>query len=237
VRWALETHETLPSTQGRLKTLAADGAPEGAAVQALTQTDGHGRHGRRWISAPGNLYLSFLLRPAVAPQYTGQIALLTALAVAGTLRGFLFNPDLLTLKWPNDVLIKGKKCSGILLETDLRNGKLEWLAIGVGINVRTTPPEATCLCDHPCEAPPLEKVRDVFLHRFSTFHERWMRHGFDAIRAEWLGLAHKPGDPVQVRIGENTKKGTFYDIDALGNMLLKTGHNEIRTITAGDVYI
>ncbi|MGQ0526840.1 MAG: biotin--[acetyl-CoA-carboxylase] ligase [Alphaproteobacteria bacterium] len=239
MEWALQTYETLSSTQDLIKQLAAENAQEGTAVQAREQTAGRGRHGRTWISEAGNLYLSLLLRPHTEPRYTGQLALLTALAVTNTLQGFVSEPGSISLKWPNDVLIDGKKCAGILLETELKdNSSLEYVAVGTGMNIRTAAAEhATCLWQHNRDMIPVDRVRDIFLSHFSTLYESWINPDFEMIRAQWLRLGHKPGDPVQVKIGEKAEKGTFYDIDMYGNMLLKTGNNQIRIITSGDVYI
>src|SRR5690606_32282573 len=137
MKWIIEEHDVLGSTQDALKAVASE-RPEGFAVQARRQEGGKGRQGRQWISPEGNLYLSVLLKPAkVEAVHVGQLSFVAALAVAKTVASYL--KDGLMLKWPNDVLLAGKKCAGILLETDVKDGKVRWVAVGIGVNIASAP--------------------------------------------------------------------------------------------------
>src|SRR5690554_5681171 len=130
IKWIVEEYDMLGSTQDTLKELASE-RPEGFAVQARKQQAGKGRQGREWISPEGNLYLSVLLKPTrIEAAHAGQLSFVAALAVAKTVASYL--KDGLMLKWPNDVLLDGKKCAGILLETDVKDGRLRWVSVGVG---------------------------------------------------------------------------------------------------------
>ncbi len=130
------------STNEDAKQAAIDGEAEGLVVQALRQTAGRGRQGRVWESPEGNLYMSVLLRPACGPQAAGHYSFVAALAVFDTVRAFLPQAEVL-LKWPNDVLVNGKKISGLLLEAaPVENGRMDWLVLGIGVNVLHHPENA-----------------------------------------------------------------------------------------------
>ncbi len=137
---ALEWFEQLPSTNGELKERAAK-LPHGAVIGANRQTAGRGTHGRSWDSdSPDDLYFSLLLRDQLKLASLPLLALRTALAVVGSLRGLGLEAQ---IKWPNDVLLAGKKVSGILLESSVQGRELTHVVIGVGINVGRTNFEGT----------------------------------------------------------------------------------------------
>jgi BirA family biotin operon repressor/biotin-[acetyl-CoA-carboxylase] ligase len=148
----LELHERVTSTQDVVHALAARGEPAGTCVLAEEQTAGRGRAGRRWVSPPGRgLWLSVLLRPAAAIA-GGVVALRAGLATAAALREAA--PELATrLKWPNDVILDGRKAGGILCEARWSGEAVGWVAVGVGLNVlgpvdRALTDAATALSDH-----------------------------------------------------------------------------------------
>lgn len=205
-------------------------------IQADAQSNGHGRHGRNWISPPGNLYCSLLLRPGCEVRLMGQISLLTGLALIDTAQNLVDDPARLQLKWPNDLLLDGLKCAGIILETglDLSSGRVDWLAIGVGLNLTSAPPGigASLQSDQP-----VQSVLAQFLDCFDRRYQSWKIQGFEGLRRDWLGLAHPRGAALTVKIGENQQSGTFNDLDEFGNLILSCGQNTLKTITAGDVYM
>ena len=232
--WTLETHDSIPSTQDIIKDHAHAGAPEGTAVQALEQLCGHGRHGRTWDSPKGNLYLSFLLRPECGASMVGQVSLLVALALAQVIERYT---DQVRLKWPNDVMLDGRKCAGILLETELgTDDSVQWVAIGTGVNIAGAP-QGVRLCDYIRDDIDVNTFRDAFLAAFGDLYVRWQEDGFEALRAAWLSRAHPLGSAVSVKVGEQLEKGFFHDIDAQGNLRLQSENGAIKTITAGDVYL
>lgn len=129
------------STQTVARRLAEEGAPDGTVVWALSQTAGKGRMGRKWNSAPGGLYASWLLRPKFAPDRLGEFSLACGEVLAESLRGFGVKT---AVKPPNDVLAlcpdgKGRKICGILCEASGTDSKLDWLIIGFGVNVNNPP--------------------------------------------------------------------------------------------------
>jgi BirA family biotin operon repressor/biotin-[acetyl-CoA-carboxylase] ligase len=131
--------DRVPSTQDMVHELAADGARDGAAVVAVEQTAGRGSRGRTWASPRGGLWLSVLSRPAGAAP-PEALSVRVALAVADALEGA--GLDGVQVKWPNDLLIAGRKIGGILCEARWNGDRLAWIAIGVGINVTNALPEA-----------------------------------------------------------------------------------------------
>lgn len=121
------------STNQDIKQAAASGAPEGTVVIAQRQTAGRGRRGHTWYSKSGGLYMSVLLKPNISPEKASQITLLTGIAVCravSSLTGVEAG-----IKWPNDVVVSGKKISGILIEASIESSKVEYLAAGIGINI------------------------------------------------------------------------------------------------------
>ena len=148
VRW----HDVVGSTQDAAHDLAATGAPHGAAVAARTQTVGRGSRGRPWDSAPGGLWLSVVCRPA-SVEAIEVVGLRVGLVLAGYLQELAGAAARVTIKWPNDLLLQGKKVAGILAEARWQGSALGWVVVGVGINVANTLPvsvadTATRLRDH-----------------------------------------------------------------------------------------
>ena len=146
---------SIDSTNEEIRRRAKTGAPEGTAVMAESQTAGRGRRGRVWVSPPGNLYCSLLLRPQCAPKDAGNLSFAAALAVAEALLPLLPEGIDLRFKWPNDVLLDGKKVAGILIESEVEGGSLSFAVVGAGINVANSPPDtefpATSLAAIGCQ--------------------------------------------------------------------------------------
>ena len=201
--------------------LAALGADEGLVVQAVQQSAGRGRQGRAWDSLEGNLHVSFLLKPDCDAKNIGQLAILIGVAVAEAIQEMCSGEP--CLKWPNDVLLKGQKCAGILVNTDLVGGRVEWAVIGVGVNTAKAPEGAVSLgCD-----------RDLFLNEMleqvKRYYTVWKDKGFEDIRAKWLEKTYQQGSALNV--------GVFEDIDEYGNLVVRTPENQLQTISTGDVFL
>ena len=128
--------DEVDSTNRYAKKLANSGAMEGTIVLAHQQSAGQGRQGRQWISKRGNLFVSLILRPNCSPLRALQFSFISALAIRDMILPYLYDPNSAKLKWPNDVLISGRKVSGILLESSTpAKGNVDWLVIGIGINL------------------------------------------------------------------------------------------------------
>lgn len=238
IQWTIETHETVKSTQDLIKGMGRSHEPEGKVVQAFEQTRGTGRHGRPWISEKGNLYLSFLLRPDCHATEVTQLSLVTAIAVAETVQTYMENPELLSLKWPNDVLIEGEKCAGILLETELNeNGAVKWLAVGVGINISNPPlGMGVGLQDYSEQILDIINVRNQFLRNMAGAYRLWNIEKFSIIRQKWLEKAQTRNTPIEVKIGVQIERGFFHDLDPKGNMIIRDNEYRTKTISAGEVH-
>lgn len=230
------------STSDEAKRLAALAAEEGTLVWADEQTEGHGRLGRTWISPSGNLYFSILLRPAAPAANAMQLTFATAIALADVVAAVLPATSRVGCKWPNDVLVDGKKVSGILLESQANaDGSVDSLVVGIGVNIVSHPPpetvmyEATSLHAEGAGGETAASLLQRFCPVFLTWYETWRRQGFDPIRAAWLGRAEKLHQPVEVRLDVGSVAGVFVGLDTNGAMLLQQGDRR-RVILAGDVF-
>lgn len=230
------------STSDELKRLAAAGAGDGTVLTARTQSRGRGRGRRQWLSPPGNLYASILVRPDCQPQDGAQLTLVAALAAAEAVAGVVPEPERVRCKWPNDVLVGGRKAAGILLESALAaSGRIEWIIAGIGINLAWHPPDDAGLL-YPATSVAAEGGGGVspaalavrLVAAFARWRRVWEADGFEAVRAAWLRRAHGLGRPVTVRIDEATLEGVFVDLDPGGAMVVATADGE-RRVLAGDV--
>ncbi|MGH6934027.1 MAG: biotin--[acetyl-CoA-carboxylase] ligase [Dongiaceae bacterium] len=236
----LVSHQQIDSTNEEAKKLAAAGAPDGTVVWALEQLAGKGRRGRRFQSPPGNLYATFLLRPICPPAIGAQVTFVAAIAAAETAAGLLPPARLVQLKWPNDLLIDGRKVAGILLEASAEPERLQWLVVGIGINVRHSPLElrevATSLRDAGATDATVETVLERLAERLLEWYRRWQADGFAPVRTRWLGLARGLGEAIEVRLDDRAIHGRFADLDDTGSLVLELPRGGRQLISAGDVF-
>jgi BirA family transcriptional regulator, biotin operon repressor / biotin---[acetyl-CoA-carboxylase] ligase len=239
--YRLVVHERIDSTNAEAKRLAADGAAGGTLVWAAEQLAGRGRRGRGWASPPGNLYVSLLLRPGCPPAAACQLNFVAAVALAEAVSVQLPTESPVTLKWPNDVLIRGAKVSGILLEASAAlDRSIDWLIIGVGVNVAShpadTPYPATSLQREGAADATAAAVLQAFAERFQAWYEIWRGQGFAPVRARWLASARGLGEPIEVRLERETLQGRFGDLDESGALMLDMRDGARRQITTGDLF-
>ena len=238
--YRLIARDSVGSTNDEARELARQGAEDGTLVWAREQTAGRGRQGREWVSPPGNLYLSLVLRPECPPREAVQLAFVAALGAAGMLG--LHVPPLMPLrfKWPNDILIGPRKIAGILIEAEGQGDRLDFMILGLGINLVAHPPEAripaTDLKTETGTVVTAEEALDGFARHFMTWANRWLDDGFVPVREAWLAHAAGKGERIEVRLPNETLSGTFADLDASGALLLDTANGR-RAITAGDVHL
>ncbi len=238
IDWQVHTYASLESTQDYVKELAAEDFPEGTVIQCLMQTKGRGRHGNDWHSPIGNLYMSALLRPDCTANEAGQLSFVVAVALSAAIDDYLEDSHVKTLKWPNDILIDGKKCAGILLESELTaDGQVKWLVFGVGVNIMAPPKGAVGLQEVSWEIQvPIHPFRDVFIEKFKIFYKQWRKEGFAPIREVWLSQAHGKGEAIKVRLPDRELTGIFTDLDENGALLLRMNDGKEKTIHAGEVF-
>lgn len=239
--WRLEAYERLPSTSDLCAERARAGEAEGLAVLAGQQTKGRGRAQRVWLSPPGNLALSVLLRPRTPLAIAGQWALLAGVALFEALASVA--PALagdLRLKWPNDVMLVGAKLAGILIEgaTDAA-GRSDWMVLGFGANLVAAPvfPDRRTIALAERMPPP---APDTLAERILDGLESWravLRQGeFARIRGAWLDYAHPPGTALSVDCGGARCHGYFAGLDEGGALLLET-EDGIRRFQTGEVML
>lgn len=233
--------DSLPSTMDECRRQAAAGAPEGLLVWAREQTAGRGRRGRSFASPPGNLYLSLLLRPDRSAAEGAQLGFVAAVALAEAVSGLL--PDgagRVKLKWPNDLLIDRAKASGTLLEGQPgAAGRLDWLILGIGVNVLSHPPDTPYPATSLKAAGSSARADDLLAalaDAFVAWHETWRDRGFGPVRAAWLDRAAGLGEPIRVNLAQGSLEGRFADLDETGILWLDLPGGRRRAVAAGDLY-
>jgi BirA family biotin operon repressor/biotin-[acetyl-CoA-carboxylase] ligase len=236
----LHHFEVISSTNDRARELAEEDAGHGEVVIAEAQTGGRGRRGRQWVSPPGlNVYLSAVLRPDLPPARAPELTLLASVAICDALRQANVPAE---IKWPNDLLVGGRKIAGILTELASEPERVNWVVIGLGVNVNAT--EA----DFPEELRPIATSvriergepapRALFVAACLTALEDWLdRHaeeGFAPVRDAWRARNGVLGREVTVRSGDRDVVGTAQDIDEAGALLVRTAGG-VERILSGDV--
>ncbi|MDE2515047.1 MAG: biotin--[acetyl-CoA-carboxylase] ligase [Rhodospirillales bacterium] len=240
--WRLCWHDTLPSTSDACIEAAMRGEPAGLVILARAQTAARGSRGRSWTSIPGNLLLSVLLRPRRHAAEASRFALLAGVALAETLQAMLADPASVTLKWPNDLLLDGRKLAGILVDSAATpEGRIDWLVIGIGVNL-VAAPEGT---DTPAIAlstrmplggvPAVKTVADALLARLGAWLAIEAAQGFAPVRAAWMGRAAPPGTSIGFRHGTARITGRFAGIDAEGALLIEEEQGALRRFSSGEV--
>jgi BirA family biotin operon repressor/biotin-[acetyl-CoA-carboxylase] ligase len=229
--------EETGSTNDDCKRLARAGAPTGTVVVAARQGAGRGRLGRTWDSPAGGAYFSVLLRPDVAPAEVTALPLAIALGVA---RGLETLGVRCGLKWPNDVLLAGRKLAGVLLEMSAESDRLEWVVAGVGVNV-TVPdrafPEAAYVAEELPGAEPA-RVAAAVLDGIACAYARFVVGGFAALADEYAERSVLIGRTVSVSDidGALRARGRVVGVDGWGRLLLDDGDRDgPRAISSGDV--
>lgn len=237
-------YPAVDSTNDEVIRLAQNGAPDGTWVVADEQTAGRGRRGRPWQSNKGNLFCTGLLRLAPGEGPVSQLSFLIALALYDTLSQWVTS-DRLKLKWPNDVLLDGRKVSGILLES-AGSGQPgdRWVAAGIGVNLVFYPvnverPAISLEAAGIAPPPPM-----VVAERLASAVEYWRREwtaggragGFAALRTAWLSRAIGLGSRIEVRLPDETLFGTFSDLADDGALLLQLDSGVVKAIHSGDVF-
>lgn len=240
--YRLAAFESLDSTNERARELAMDGALDGTVVWAKSQTAGRGRQGRQWQSPEGNLYCSIIVRPDMPPADAAQFSFVTALAMGRGVSDLLPDGVEMRYKWPNDLLLNGKKAAGILLESSgATDGRMDWLVIGAGLNVAEFPDitdgyPATSLRALGVDSGLVADILGGFIAGFAHWRARWQNEGLSVIREAWLDRAARLGEDIIVRLPDGQLEGRFSGLDEGGGLLLDMNDGSRRTITAGDVF-
>lgn len=240
----LLSYDELDSTNSEARRLAEGGASHGAFIWAKRQTQGRGRYSREWVSEEGNLFVSILLEPEESLAQIPQLSFISALAAMESVAPLLPDTRGLKCKWPNDLMIDGRKLGGILLEsfeTLEAEGPRRWLVVGLGMNINSCPEglelPATCLKAAGVEIVSAKIVLSRFIHHFIDWYGIWQDKGFAPVRKAWLTHCEGLGQEVQVSLPQETIYGIFEGLDPQGHLKLLLPDGKTRKIAAGDLYV
>lgn len=213
-------------------------------ILGLKQTAGRGRRGRPWQDQAGNFAATLLMQPTETPDKIALRSFVAALALFDAFRTATGRPAGLQLKWPNDVLLNGGKVAGILLESLPNSTGVTHLAIGIGVNLVSTPAAGTT---EPSQFAPVglmsetgvhitpEEFLDVLAPAFAHWEQQFTTYGFAPIREAWMTRAARLGEVITARTGTEEITGTFETVDETGNLVLSTAKGR-RAISAADVF-
>jgi BirA family biotin operon repressor/biotin-[acetyl-CoA-carboxylase] ligase len=238
----IRVFEETNSTNDVAEKLARDGVKEGVVVFAESQTRGRGRLGRKWISPPRKgLWFSVLLRPDLRPQAATQLTVAAATALLRAIRDQTgLTPE---IKWPNDILIKGRKVAGVLTELSAELDHVKHLILGIGVDVNLTASEFPVELRKVATSLKLESGRHVhraelaaaILRELDRDYERVCDHRFQTIADQWEQHCTTLGRRVSIQIGERVLQGHAEALDEDGALLLRTQHGRLERIIGGDV--
>jgi len=217
----------------RLRALAGEAA--GLVIRADRQTAGRGRRGRSWNSPQGNLYASLLLRPTRPVSEAAALGFASVTAMGDVAEALLPTAAQVRHKWPNDLLINGRKASGVLLET-----QPGFLVLGIGVNIAShpadTPYPATDLVAEGAASISPQALLERVLAAFAPLYDQWEADGFANLLPAWRRRAAGLGEAIEVRLERETLSGLFKDLEPDGTLRLALADGTERRIAAGDVY-
>ncbi|MBN1389635.1 MAG: biotin--[acetyl-CoA-carboxylase] ligase [Candidatus Thermoplasmatota archaeon] len=236
----LEIIDNVTSTNDIARERAKAGCREGLIIVARSQSDGKGRMGRNFHSPEGGLYLSIVLRPDAPPYLASTLPLLAGLAVSKSISTTLMLKT--SLKWPNDVLIDGRKVSGILAESSIKGDRLEYVIIGIGINVNfpmTDLPQELWECawtlrDASGSMVDMEELLRNLVCFLENLYNRFMEGDVGPILEEWSDRSETLGRLVRVRTPSSELEGTALGLDQTGALLISID-GLLHRIDSGDV--
>lgn len=234
MKWKLHRFGGVSSTMEAAGKFAEEGAEEGTIVLAETQTSGKGRLGRKWYSPPDGLYLSLILRPKIAPASAQMITFMSAVAAAKALRRYGLDA---MIKWPNDVLIDERKVCGILTEISLSLNSINYVIIGIGMNVNSEPSKdlkgtATSIKEELKKEVDREELLKRLLEELEAQYTLLLGE-FHSILGEWKRLSATLRKNVRVEMQREVIEGEAVDVNENG-LILKLQDGSFRTIIAGD---
>ncbi len=239
------SYKKVDSTNDVAYSLAEKGMKEGTVILAEEQARGKGRLGRKWVSHPkGGIYMSCILRPKISPNEIARITLLAAVAVAKSVREVSGLPAM--IKWPNDILINGHKVCGILTEMKAEQDTVDFIILGIGINVNTPsshlPEGGTSLREELARSGRDEKISRVDLVKkvIENIEENYVilkKEGFEPIIDAWKHFSAMLGSRVKVILQNRVFEAEAYDIDADGALLVRRERGILERVSSGDVII
>jgi BirA family biotin operon repressor/biotin-[acetyl-CoA-carboxylase] ligase len=231
--------DTVDSTNITAKELACEGAQEGTLVIASAQNHGRGRFDRTWQSPTGGVYISLILKPKTSMETISLLPLIAGLAVSKTIERYHLHP---TIKWPNDIRTNGKKIAGILLESEGKGPIIDYVVVGIGINLNIDIQTLSSDIQPYCTSVSTELQHQVDYHEFlkellvqyAKFYKIFQKQNYETIRTEWRQRTDTLGKTIRVKTSLETLQGTAVDIDQAGFLILKTITGEMKKIYSGD---
>jgi BirA family biotin operon repressor/biotin-[acetyl-CoA-carboxylase] ligase len=234
----LHYFDELNSTNEKANELAAN-VEEGTVIIAGKQKKGIGRFSREWFSPEGGVYVSVILKPKISPVNSSKITLITGIAVAKVIRKLGLAAK---LKWPNDVLIHGKKVAGILTSISTKEGKIDYIVVGIGINanidISTFPKElqegATSLKEELKRGVSMEKIVGEVLYEMEINYEAFKEGNFTYLLTEWKRLSDTIGKKVKIKMRTEVIEGEAVGVNREGALILKLEDSSLKNIIAGE---
>lgn len=231
------------STNAEARRRAEAGETGPLWIAARRQTAGRGRRGRNWESEGGNLFSTLLRLTGKSPAEAAQVTFVAALAVADLLDRYA-PPSLVSIKWPNDVMLAGEKVAGVLVESGAHEAGGLWLAIGIGVNLAHAPSgterPATALAQHLAAGvaapPPVDVAARELAEAFAVWMDRWETLGFEPVLDAWRARTAGLDGPAVARLGHETVEGRAEGVAADGALRLRLADGSLRLISAGDVF-
>ncbi len=230
--------QDIDSTSSEAMRRLDAGATDEFAILAQSQSAGRGRHGRTWISPPGNLYMSAVIHPGIGLERAGELAFIAAVAVGRALADLHIGRDI-RFKWPNDILIDDAKLCGILIENRLQETQVETSVIGIGINVTFAPGDmaypATSLAECGSGIEIVHLAQSILQH-LQVVRTLWSHEGFKPISAEWNRFAWHKDRRVTVDNGKDRLTGILAGLSACGALRLVTDSGVMDIFSGSLIY-
>jgi len=231
------------STNAEARRRADAGETGPLWIVARRQSAGRGRRGRQWESQDGNLFSTLMQVTRKSPAEAAQVTFVAALAIADLLDTWA-PASLVTIKWPNDVMLAGQKASGVLVESGAHESGGLWLAVGIGINLVSAPEgterPATALAHHlrgdVASPPTIEAAAAKLAEAFNVWMTRWETLGFQPILDAWSARTAGLDGPAVARLGRETIEGRAEGVAPDGALKLRLADGSLRLISAGDVF-
>jgi BirA family biotin operon repressor/biotin-[acetyl-CoA-carboxylase] ligase len=239
--WRISKYLEVTSTNDIAKKIASEGAREGAVIVAQRQTGGRGRSGKEWLSPVGGLWFSIILRPAISPQEINLLTFLASVSVCNIINERVRTRSL--IKWPNDILIDEKKVCGILTETAICSGSLEYVVIGIGINTNNRisrfpmdfRKNSISLIEITGEAIENEALLRRLLGEIEEYYRILKLGDYDRILRDWKELCCILGKEITLHENSETFTGVAIDVDLQGALLIMLEDGNIRNILSANI--
>ena len=238
--WDIKTIVEVDSTMNEINKLANAGADPGLVLVAESQTLGRGRQGRKWVSPKGNLYCSMLISPPLNKELPNSVlAFVAGISVVEAIVDITSGAVCPNLKWPNDIIVSGKKIAGILIEGKSVGSSIISYFIGIGVNLKSHPKNLKSISTDIFSISGLnitstQTVKKI-IERIDVWLFRMESEGFEIIRKRWLDLSIKIGSNIKVNTSDITIHGIFKGLSLDGSLLLQTQQGNIINILSGDV--